>query len=55
MIKGTLFAYVLTIITVASIPVSAQQMTGTPGSPSATTTTDGAQIPPAAAEIRGQD
>ena len=53
MMRGTLFAYVLTFIAVASIPASAQQITGTPGSPSATTTIDGKQLPPPAPKFGG--
>jgi hypothetical protein len=30
----------------AAVPVDAQEITGTPGSPSATTTIDGRQVPP---------
>jgi hypothetical protein len=30
----------------ACVPASAQQVTGTPGSPTATTTIDGKQLPP---------
>ena len=39
-----LAAYLL--VALVATPVSAQQTTGTPGSPSATTTIDGRQIPP---------
>src|SRR5215831_13826813 len=34
------------LMPLTAIPVSAQQVTGTPGSPSATTTIDGKQLPP---------
>jgi len=36
----------LIVTTLAVAPVAAQQITGTPGSPSATTTLDGKQLPP---------
>ena len=44
----------LTLIAVASVPASAQQITGVPGSPSATTTIDGAQIPPPPQKFEGK-
>ena len=44
--RAALFISVLTLIAVASVPASAQQITGTPGSPSATTTIPGNQLPP---------
>ena len=34
------------VIMLAAVPAAAQQITGTPGSPSATTTIDGKQLPP---------
>src|SRR5919198_5601072 len=36
----------LVLILLVSLPAGAQQVTGTPGSPSATTTIDGTQLPP---------
>ena len=36
-------------------PVAAQQIEGTPGAPSATTTIDGKQIPAAATGVRRHD
>jgi arylsulfatase len=39
-------AVVLAFILVASTPLAAQQVTGVPGSPSATTTINGKQLPP---------
>ena len=41
--KAALF---LLAVTLAAVPVAAQVITGTPGSPSATVTIDGKQIPP---------
>ena len=35
-----------TFLVIACVPVGAQQTSGTPGSPSATTTIDGKQLPP---------
>ena len=35
----------LSAVTLAAVPASAQQITGTPGSPSATVTIDGKQLP----------
>ena len=43
--KGLIALFLLASATVAT-PVLAQQITGTPGSPSATTTIDGKQLPP---------
>jgi hypothetical protein len=40
-VMACLFVFLL-----AAVPVNAQQVTGTPGSPSATTTIDGKQLPP---------
>jgi arylsulfatase A-like enzyme len=34
------------VVTISGLPVAAQQITGTPGSPSATTTIDGKYLPP---------
>ena len=44
----------LTLMAVASVPASAQQITGTPGSPSATITIDGAQLPPPLQRFEGK-
>jgi hypothetical protein len=38
----------------AVVPVNAQQITGTPGSPSATTTINGTYLPPSASRVRGR-
>ena len=43
--KTTLMVSSLSLIILASSPLMAQQITGTPGSPSATTTIDGNYIP----------
>jgi arylsulfatase len=43
MIRATLFGL---LVAAATTPAQAQQTTGTPGSPSATTTIDGQQLPP---------
>ena len=51
--RVAVFISVLTLIAVASGPASAQQITGTPGSPSATTTIDGKQLPPPAPKFGG--
>jgi hypothetical protein len=40
---------------VAGAPAVAQQITGTPGSPSATTTIEGNQLPPPPTAIRRRD
>ena len=40
---------------VGIIPAAAQQITGTPGSPSATTTIDGKYLPPSASALRRHD
>ncbi|HRD89718.1 MAG TPA: arylsulfatase [Accumulibacter sp.] len=42
----SLFAALLAAATIGSTPVAAQQITGVPGSPSATITIDGKQLPP---------
>ena len=42
-------------LTLTVAPVEAQTVTGVPGTPSATTTLDGKQLPPAAAEVRWGD
>ena len=45
----TIYAILITLVFVlmlAALPAAAQQITGTPGSPSATTTIDGKQLPP---------
>ncbi len=39
----------------AAVPVLAQQITGVPGSPSATTTIQGDQIPAPPPEVRRED
>ena len=44
----------LTLMAVGSVPASAQQITGTPGSPSATITIDGAQLPPPLQRFEGK-
>jgi hypothetical protein len=44
-------AATLTVLTM--LPAMGQQMTGTPGSPNATTTIDGEQLPPPDAVFRG--
>jgi arylsulfatase len=36
----------LAVVTVSGLPVAAQQINGTPGSPGATTTIDGKYLPP---------
>lgn len=43
-----------TTIASASTPIVAQEVTGVPGSPSATTTISGSQLPPPSAEFRGK-
>jgi arylsulfatase A-like enzyme len=43
----------LTFLVAAAAPVTAQQVTGTPGAPSATTTIDGKQIPPPPPKFSG--
>jgi hypothetical protein len=50
--RSNYFSYSLTVLTgatamFASLPGPAQQINGTPGSPSATMTLDGKQLPPA--------
>ena len=52
--RVALSIFALTLMAVASVPASAQQITGTFGSPSATTTIAGKQLPPPA-EVRGKD
>jgi len=42
---GILSGLIVSALAAATSPVSAQQVTGTPGSPSATTTIDGKQLP----------
>ena len=46
--RGLSFGLVLACLVVvpATVPINAQQITGTPGSPSATTTIDGRYLPP---------
>ena len=44
----------LMLMAVGSVPASAQQITGTPGSPSATITIDGAQLPPPLQRFEGK-
>src|SRR5208283_4258093 len=46
-------AAVLLIATLAVTPATAQQVTGVPGSPSATTTIDGMQLPPPPSKFGG--
>ena len=41
-----LLTWILAAVTMVTGPARAQQTTGTPGSPSATTTIDGKQLPP---------
>jgi hypothetical protein len=43
-----------TLIVLACAPATAQQITGVPGSPSATTTIDGRQIPPPPQKFEGE-
>ncbi len=43
----------LIIVTLGIMPCAAQQVTGVPGSPSATTTIDGKQLPPPPAKFGG--
>jgi hypothetical protein len=43
---STLAFSTATFLVLACVPVGAQQTTGTPGSPSATTTIDGKYLPP---------
>jgi arylsulfatase A-like enzyme len=45
---------VVSLVVLTSIPVSAQQTTGTPGSPGATTTIDGKYLPPPPPKFGGQ-
>ena len=47
-----LSAATLTVLTIA--PASAQQTTGTPGSPGATTTIDGRYLPPPPQPFQGE-
>ena len=42
-------------LVIACIPAAAQQTTGVPGSPSATTTIDGGYLPKSAACVRWRD
>ena len=42
-------------VTAAAVPGIAQEVTGVPGSPSATTTINGKQLPAAGPEIRRRD
>ena len=56
--KPKLKYYGLSLLTGAAamfvaLPAPAQQITGTPGSPSATTTIDGKQLPPPPAPFGG--
>jgi len=44
--SGTVVVALLSLISASALPATAQQTTGTPGSPSATTTIDGKQLPP---------
>ena len=43
----------LALVLIVSGPAAAQEITGTPGSPSATTTIDGRQIPPPPGQFGG--
>ena len=52
--RVALSIFALTLMAVASVPASAQQITGTPGSPSATITIDGAQLPPPLQRFEGK-
>jgi hypothetical protein len=42
------------VATISGLPASAQQITGTPGSPSATTTIPGNQLPPPPQKFEGK-
>jgi arylsulfatase A-like enzyme len=44
----------LAVMTISGLPVAAQQTTGTPGSPSATTTIDGKYLPPPPPKFGGE-
>src|SRR5690242_1588408 len=44
----------LAVTTISSLPAAAQQITGTPGSPSATTTIDGRYLPPPPPKFGGE-
>ena len=44
----------LLVGTALTVPASAQEVTGTPGSPNATTTIDGRQIPPPPGQFGGK-
>src|SRR5439155_22162535 len=50
---GIAFAFVLAFLFTTWVGAAAQEVTGTPGSPSATTTIDGRQIPPAPGQFGG--
>ena len=51
--RVALSIFALTLITVIGIPASAQQINGVPGSPSATTSIPGNQLPPPAPKFGG--
>src|SRR5271168_3615761 len=44
----------LTLMLLISVPAGAQQITGVPGSPDATTTIDGRYLPPSAQPFKGR-
>jgi arylsulfatase len=53
--KTTALAFsAATLLVIACLPAGAQQTTGTPGSPSATTTIDGRYLPPPPAPFQGE-
>ena len=52
--KPTVLTLFVTLAVLTSAPVRAQQITGTPGSPSATITIDGAQLPPPLQRFEGK-
>ena len=47
------FAFALAFLFTSWVGAAAQEVTGTPGSPSATTTIDGRQIPPPPGQFGG--
>src|SRR6516162_6062503 len=50
----TLAFYAATYLVIAFVPAAAQQTTGTPGSPGATTTIDGKYLPPPPPKFGGE-